>query len=50
VGVCIENNSIRPRKAHCMYTMKYTVTISVSQIVDTISPQLNVQVLTRVPL
>lgn len=36
-----------PRKAHCMYTTKYTETISVSKTACTSSLQPSIQVLTR---
>ena len=44
-----KNNVIYYSKAHCMYTTKYTATISVRKITDTIIIQPKLQVLTREP-
>ena len=41
------SNAIQHRKAHCMYTAKYTPTNSGNQTIDAISLQLNIQVLTK---
>ena len=43
------SNAIQHRKAHCMYTTKYTVGTSITQTFAITSPQPKIQVLTRGP-